>query len=213
MAIPLSIKTQKIYPFTGNYLASFGKVPAGALWLIYGHKGGGKTELAVQLSTYFSRFGRVLYINGRKEDLNDLRVSYMRNYKGRACRIDIAEDLSVDEICTILSGRNAPDFMFLDDIEALNLSPKDFKEIDKARDFSSLICLHDATRIHLKKPDTEISTEELIFYRSDIKVRVDHFVAFPRSRFLGNAPYVIWEEKAAAFFAFLWDKKKKLLVF
>ena len=42
----------------------------------------------------------------------------------------------------------------------------------------------------------------------DIKVRVEGFVAFVRSRYGGNKPFVIWEEGAKKY----WGRKYRFII-
>lgn len=48
-------------PFTGEWLASFGRPELRGAWIIYGGSGCGKTTFVMQLCKYLTTFGRVAY--------------------------------------------------------------------------------------------------------------------------------------------------------
>ncbi len=90
-----------------------------------------------------------------------------------------------------LSKKRAARVVIIDSIQYLRISLKQYQELRQKFPDTLFIFLS-----HAKKNTPKGAVADEIMYDADVKVFVKDFVADVRSRFGGNAPYIIWEEGA-----------------
>lgn len=184
------------YDFTGEWADSFGEVERNFRMLLYGDSGNGKTEFVVQFAKYLAGFGKV-YLNSFEQGLSkSLQTAFIRNDM-----MEVAGDLiigdkdSFTEIMRRMGARNSPKFCIIDSLDYMNLTAEQYKELVETYPHKSFVIVCWSAG---RKPKMQAAKD--IEYMADIKVRVHEYKAYPRSRFGGNVPYVIWPE--------YWKKKK-----
>lgn len=185
------------YEFEGEWLDSFGEVERNFRMLLYGDSGNGKTEFVVQFAKYLAGFGKV-YLNSFEQGLSkSLQTAFIRNDM-----MDVAGDLVIgnkDDFQTIkrrMGARNSPKFCIIDSLDYMNMTAEQYKDLVESYPHKSFIIVCWSAGRH---PKTQAAKD--IEYMVDMKVRVHEYKAFPRSRFGGNIPYVIWPA--------YWDNKKR----
>ncbi len=181
------------YDFDGEWAATFGQPERNMKVLIWGDPGHGKTEFCIKLSKYLARFTKVYYNSfeqGICKTLQDaLRRNDMQEVSGR---VMFGNQESFEEMMQRLSGRNSPMVCVIDSRDYINLTTEQFKRlVDQfPRKCFIVVCWESGG-----KPRGEYAKQ--IAYMCDVKVHVQNFKAFPRSRFGGNKPFVIWEKRPA----------------
>jgi hypothetical protein len=178
-----------VFDFEDKWLDSFGLPERNSKWIVYGHSGNGKTEFCMQLARYFCNFGKVYYNSFEQGISKSLQDCVQRNdfvpVKGK---IVFGDKDSFDAMLVKLGERNSARVVFIDSRDYLNLTAEQFRTLTKRfpRKSFVIICWESGG-----KPKGEYAKS--IEFMCDVKIRVDRFVAYPRSRFGGCAEYVVWE--------------------
>ena len=186
----LNKRKYKTFDFKGAWRDSLGCPEVGARCIIYGHSGAGKTDFAVQLTKYMSSFGRVLYFSKEQADKNSISLCFQRHELMDNKKVSLAIDGSFDDLIAKLSKKNHYKTIVVDSIDYLQMTTEQYKQLDKIKNkFIIFISWQEG-----RKPKS--SAGKAIEYMVDIKIQVDSYVAFVRSRYEGNAPFIIWEKGA-----------------
>lgn len=178
------------FPFEGKMAESFGEPERNFKAIIYGNSGHGKTEFAIKLAKYISQWTRVYYNSfeqGISKTLQDaLRRNNMQDVAGR---VIFGDKETFDEMLVRLSGKHSPMVVVIDSRDFINMTSQQFKILitKYPRKAFILLCWEAGG-----KPKGEYAKS--IEFMCDIKIRVHNFQAFPRCRFGGNRPFVIWDK-------------------
>ena len=161
--------------------------------IIYGTSGNGKTTAIVSFIKYLCSFGlRATYISheegigGTMQDA--FNFAKMSEVSGS---VVLAEDATFDETVEYFSKRGSPEIMIIDSIDYCDLTKQQYQFLRKRfpKKIIIMIAWSQGT-----KPKTQAAKD--IEYMVDIKLLVKNFMIWPKSRFGGNEPYVIWEQRA-----------------
>jgi len=118
----INLKQDKL-DFSGKWLDFIGNPSRGFTMMIYGKPKYGKSYLAVDFAGYLARnHGRVLYV-AREEGFDDTLQDKLREKDVAHDALDVADHLPKN-----LSGY---EFVFLDSINRLDLSPDDIGRLEK----------------------------------------------------------------------------------
>lgn len=183
-------RTFDIYPFQDEWKRSFAEPERNFRMIIYGHPGNGKTEFSIKLAKHMAQFTKVYYNSFEQGISKSLQDSLVRNKMEEvAGKIIFGDKETFQEMHNRLQRRNAPQVVFIDSRDYMNLTGHQYKELIEAnpRKAFVIICWESGGR-----PKGEHA--KAIEYMCDIKVHVRNFKAFPRCRFGGNEPYVIWKK-------------------
>lgn len=178
-----------VYPFADKWLASFGEPEKNFRMLVYGTSGNGKTEFCIQLAKYMAQFTKVYYNSfeqGVSKTLQD--AAKRNNLQDVSGKLVFGNKESFPEMMQRLSNRNSPSVIFIDSRDYMKLTTNQYKKLTTSfpRKCFVIICWESAGKPKgVPAKDME--------YMADIKVQVRKFKAYPRSRFGGNEPYVIWD--------------------
>lgn len=179
------------YEFTGRWKDSFSEPEKNFRMIVYGHPGNGKTEFCMQLAKQMAGFTRVLYNSieqGISKSLQDaLKRNKMEEVVGKVIFTD-GEDF--ENMMARLSKPRSPQCVIIDSRDYMDLTTAQFKRMIEAFPKKSFIIVCWEAN---QKPKGEYG--KAIEYMCDIKVHVRQFKAYPRCRYGGNVPYVIWDRK------------------
>lgn len=185
------------YPFEGEWLESFGEVERNFRMLVYGDSGNGKTEFVVQLAKYLAGFGKVYYNSFEQGVSKSLQDAFIRNNMMEVSgKLVIGDKDNFDDLVKKMGSRNSPKFCIIDSLDYMELSADQYKLLVEKFPHKSFVIICWSAG---KKPKLQAAKD--IEYMVDVKVRVHEYKAFPRSRFGGNIPFVIWKE--------YWENKKR----
>ena len=186
-------KSFDVYDIEGEWLQSFGSIEKNFKMSVTGESGGGKTELVVKFikelclrfntkADYFS------YEQGHSKSLQAaIHRNNMEEVKGKVMFITGG---TFDELLTRLKRRASARIVVIDSQDYSELSTKQYKELVKKFTRKSFIVTSWANK---EKPANKAARD--IEYMSDIKVYVNKYKAYPRSRYGGNETFVIWDKK------------------
>lgn len=192
-------KRYREWPFAGCFADSFGCPEISSRWLVYGASGQGKTEFCVQLAAYFCQFAQVLYVSAEQGDSRSLQMAWERNALGQERRVRLACSATSQDLLTLLAGkRGAPKVIIIDSLDYLDIDAEKYKELHEKAGKRTLIFVSWAEG---GRPKT--GSGRAIEFMVDVKVSVKNYVAEARSRYGSILPYVIWEEEAKKYHAFL----------
>lgn len=185
-------KNFNVYEFEEEWKLAFGKPEKNFKMCVYGDSGHGKTSFCVKLAKYMAQFARVYYNSfeeGISKTLQDALVrENMMDVQGR---VVFGDKESYDEMIARLKRRNSPRVCFIDSRDYMDLTTDQYKGLIKLFPNKCFIIICWSKN---DKPRGEYGKS--IEYMADIKVLVKNYIATPRSRFGGNADFVIWEEGA-----------------
>lgn len=187
-------KTFDVYELEAEWLDSFGLIEKNFKMSVTGESGGGKTEFVVKFIKNLCLHFRVKadYFSYEQGISKSLQAAIQRNdmecVKGKVMFISAG---TFDELFDRLKRRASAKIVVIDSQDYSDLSTKQYKMLLKAFPKKSFIVISWAKG---DKPKNQASRD--IEYMSCIKVFVKDGKAFPRSRFGGNKPFLIFDKKA-----------------
>lgn len=183
----------RVYDFEGNFLRSIGQPERGCSILIWGDSGNGKTTFAFQLAKYLATFDRFFY-NTLEEGLSKtIQDTYhLLNMQEVSGKFILGDKEPIADMTDRLARKNAPTGYAIDSVQYSGLSYGDYIQMRERFPRKTCIIISHADG---KMPAG--ATAKSIMYNADVKIRVDGYRAFIRSRFGGGRPYDVWPEEAA----------------
>jgi len=186
---------------------SFGEMTEQILMIIYGPSSNGKSRLTMQFLKIIMRYGDVLYWALEEGHRRTMQKNAEENltldeHSGKITFWD--HNLTFEELVVKLKKKKSAKFVVIDSLQYVHMNMDDYKYLKEHFPNKGFIFIS-----HNKgsKPDGKLACK--IEFDVDIKVRVEGFVAFVKSRYGGNKPYVIWEGEDATKGAWgYWGKKK-----
>ena len=206
MAKALSIeqiykKKFDVFNFEGEWAASFGQPETNGVWLVYGLSGHGKTSFNMQLSRYLCSFKRVQYNTLEEGARKSFRDAMQRNNMHLAkYRFSINSE-DYDDLLKRIENRKGHRIIVVDSLQYLGITKSEYRQLTRtATQHKKLIIF--VSHARGRKPLGALA--EFVEYDADVKIRVEGFTAFVKSRYGGGADYIIWSEGAAKY----WNKLK-----
>ncbi len=188
----LYAKKRKILPFDGEYAASFGLPELKGAWIIWAQSGSGKSTFVLKLCKYLTRFGRVAYNSMEEGDSQSFSLACKRVGMEDVKRQFILLDKEpIAEMRERLRKQKAPQIVVIDSIQYSQLTYGQYTEL--LSEFPNVLFII-ISHAEGKEPEGKVAKK--IRFDSMVKIRVEGYVAFPRSRYGGNEPFVIWKEGA-----------------
>lgn len=188
-----------LMPFTGSWQESFGKPCKQFSMMIYGDSGSGKTELAIQLSKYLTKFGKVAYNSIEQGFSHTLQMAMERNSMEQvASRFQILDKEQLPDLSKRLRKQRSADFVVIDSIQYLKMNKEEYFNF-KSEFYPRKGIIYIS---HIDKGTLKGSLAKDIWYDVDIQVPVEGFKGFPKKRLNGGGePYIINAERAAVYHA------------
>lgn len=182
----------KTMNFEGEFKASFGTPQISRSWLIWGDSGNGKTRFTLQLAKYLTQFGKVAY-NSLEEgaSLSFKRAIQQTGMVSVAKKFIILKGESMPELRERLTKQKSPNIIIIDSVQYTDLDKRTYKTL--LNDFPTKLFIFIS---HAEGKDPTGATAKSIKFDADVKIRVEGYKAFSRSRFGGDKPFVIWEQGA-----------------
>lgn len=185
-------KKRKLLAFDGEYAESFGLPELKGAWLIWGGSGMGKTTGTLKICKYLTRFGRVAYNSMEEGDSESFKLACRRvGMEEVKSRFILLNKEPIAELRERLRKHKAPEIVVIDSIQYSQMSYADYVQMCNEFDSTLFIILSHADG---KEPDGKIAKK--IRFDVSVKIRVEGYVAFVKSRFGGEKPLVIWKEGA-----------------
>lgn len=186
----LDQKTFDTYNFDGEWKKHIGNPEKNFSCIIYGESGNGKTDYCVKFAKYLSQFTKVLYLSHEEGISKTIQEAFARNkMKEVSGKVILAEKATVDELIEYLKRRNSPGVAIIDSLDYMRLTTDQYKLIREACPRKAVIIIS-WSKAGLPKSQYGKDIE----YMCDIKIHVKQFKAYPKSRYGGHDPFVIWDK-------------------
>jgi hypothetical protein len=181
----------------GAFADSIGEdVQLSGSWLFFGDSGNGKTEMMVQLAIYLSRFSKVAYNTVEEGDRHTFQKAIKRQrFTAKERRSIQILNESFEELMVRLAKPKAPKIVFNDSVQFMMITKIQYKLL--ISQFPDVLFIW-VSHIEGKKPTGSVA--QWIRYHADVKGYVEGFKAFITSRYGGNKPYIINEDRAAEYY-------------
>lgn len=186
-------KSYDVYDIEGEWLDSFGQIEKNFKMSLTGESGHGKTELVVKLVKVLCLKNRTKvdyfsYEQGHSKSLQDaIKRNNMEEVKGKVMFLTGG---LFEELMTRLKRKASARIVVIDSQDYSELSTKQFKILIKSFPRKAIIITSWANN---DKPRNKAAKD--IENMCDIKAHVSKYIAYPRSRYGGNKPFVIWDKK------------------
>lgn len=178
-----------------------GKVDEHFIMIIWGSSGNGKSSFTMTLVEDLSRVGAVLYVSLEEGHTLSLQSNVMRHISPDNKNVRFADHkMSYDALMEYLSKKRTAKTIVIDSLQYWLIDYRQYQHLKEKFPNKSFIFISHANG---KLPDGKTASK--IMYDAGIKIRVEGFIAFVRSRYGGNKNYLIWEEGAKKY----WKKDFK----
>lgn len=180
----------KTLPFDGEWLGFVGQPEPAGSWFVWGNSGNGKTVFTAKLCKYISRFGRVAY-NSLEEGLSEsLRRAFHIAGIEPSDNILLLDKEPVKNMTERLTRPKSPRFVVIDSFQYSGLNALTYKKL--INDFGNKLFVF-VSHADGKQPAGRPA--KTVHYDSNVKIWVEGFRAFPKSRYGGGEPFDVWKEK------------------
>lgn len=180
---------------------SMGKVDEHFIMIIWGNSANGKTSFTMSLANDFSQIGLTLYVSLEEGHTLSLQSNVMRHISPDNKNIRFADHkMTYEALIEYLNKKRSPKIIIIDSLQYWAIDYRKYQILKERFPNKSFVFVSHANG---KLPDGKTASK--IMYDAGIKIRVDRFIAFVRSRYGGNKNYLIWEEGAKKF----WKKDFK----
>lgn len=188
--------------FPDDFKRSFGELVEQVLMIISGPSGSGKSTLTMLFIKVLMKYGDVLYWSleeGHRKSIQRRAMSEL-NEKEHSGKITFWDhSLTIEALIEKLKKKKSPKYVVIDSLQYATMKMEDYKLLKESFPNKGFIFIsHSKGKFPLGKLACDIE------YDVDIKVRMEGGVAFVRSRYGGNKPYVVNEPGAIEY----WGKKK-----
>lgn len=189
----LNQKKFDLLPFTGHWKDTMGEPEDNFSCIIYGNSGDGKTTFTVQLVKYLCTLGLTVGYVSEEEGISaTMQKAFQRvNMHEVSGKITLIEQATYQDILDYFTKRGSADVLVLDSLDYLSITKQQYQELRGRLKKKIIIMLSWATG---RKPLTQAARD--IEYMVGIKLLVKQYIVYPRSRFGGNQPFVVWPERA-----------------
>ncbi|PQJ09518.1 hypothetical protein CJD36_019970 [Flavipsychrobacter stenotrophus] len=195
-------KKFKFLGFKDEWLFFIGNLALNFIGIIYGKSGQGKTEFCIRLAKYLCKFGRVAWLSYEQGHDFDFQMASIRNNMqeeaGKFLPIDPLQKrqkgkTKFQELDDYLSKRSTPEFVFIDSLDYLDITPEEYYYLkEKYGGKKGIIFLS-----HEKNGAPESKVGQKIEYDGKFSVRVFKYIARKmKNRVGGSGNYVVYFKEA-----------------
>jgi adenosyl cobinamide kinase/adenosyl cobinamide phosphate guanylyltransferase len=177
-------KKFSLFEFTGIWEEIFGQPEKGGIWIIYGDEKNGKTQFALQLAEFLSRFEETLYISAEEGTGKEFQANAERaKLDPKNKKLKFMDYTELEIVSNKLAKRQAPKIVLFDNITVYNeeLRNGGLRRLWNAHPNVTMIFLAHAER---KEPYT--ATAKLCKKLAKIIVRIEGLTAFVSGRCPGG---------------------------
>lgn len=186
----------ELFDFKGKWKDFVGCPERKSVWFIMAQVGSGKTTFIAMLCNYLSEFGTVAYNSIEEGKSESLRQAFLRaNVDAKKRRIIGLNKETCEDLRKRLSKHKSPRIVILDTIQHSDIRKADYLSLKK--DFPDVTWI---VVSHMDGNSPEGRLAKFIHQDAGVKIKIEGYVAFPKSRFGGNQPMTIWEEGAKNYF-------------
>lgn len=183
----------KTFAFDGEWEQAFNQPEIKGVWLVWGNSGNGKSEFAMQLAKYMTRFGKVLYNSleeGTSKSMQDKLKRHKMNEVNKKINI-VTKDIT--QLQAILESSRSPKVVIIDSLQYFDMNLVKYKAFKEKYKNKTMIFISHAEG---KQPAGRLGKS--IMYDAYIKINVEGYRAQSKGREIGinGGTYTIWQEGA-----------------
>lgn len=206
-SIGLKQLAEKVYePISGlpdEIKASLGDLESAFDAIIYGASGNGKTNFTVILlkallqALPVMRAEYISYEEGHGKTVQDCMIHRHDMLNAVGSRLVITDHLSYGELDKKIGRRQSAKIWVIDSLQASGLT---FEQCQKLKE-KYVLSRKKKIIIYISWSDGKApkgSVAKAVEYYANIKMFVDRLIVFPKSRYGGNLPFVVYEPGARA---------------
>jgi hypothetical protein len=185
--------------------SSFGDLTENFIMIVWGQSGNGKSSFLMQLLNILLANGKALYValeEGHEASIQANVVRSLEKTKAKGAIMFADCTMSYDALVQRLHDkRKIERFIIIDSLQYWNIDYEKYKALKELFPTKTFIFIS-----HAKGKTPDGKTADKIRYDAGIKVFVHGYIAFVKSRYGGNKPFVIWEEGAKKHWGEEFDK-------
>jgi hypothetical protein len=160
--------------------------------IVWGMSGNGKTRYVLQMVKVLAAHGNILFDCLEEGDSLTMQKAFREsNMIDIAGKIVLIDREGYDDLVYRLSKKKSPNIIVINSVQHMRMTYDQWKWLRKRFRKKCFILISHAEG---KEPSGSYAKE--IKYDVDIKIHVSDYVAYPISRYGGNTPFVIWQERA-----------------
>lgn len=164
------------YPFTGKWQKFMGQPSVGFHAMVFGIPKSGKSILCTQMAKYLAdNFGSVLYV-AAEEGFSMTLQNKIKEFGMASDNLHYANFREYEQIKTALEN-NDFDFVFLDSVNFMKITPEQMREIKQLNPQTAFITIQQATK------DGKFRGSQEYAHDADIIINVANGVATQQGRF------------------------------
>ena len=181
-----------MYPFTGEWEALMGRPSIPFACMVYGKPKNGKSIFSIQFAKYLSEnFGTVLYV-AAEEGFSYTLQKKLTEFGMHNANLHFGNYREIEPLRQALNGQKF-DFVFLDSVNYMNLTPEQIEELKAENPETSFITINQATK------NGGARGSLVMEHNCDVIIEVIQGVAYHRGRFQeAGTTYQIFEGKDEA---------------
>ena len=186
-----------VMDFQGRWKESLGRPEKAGVWIIYGDSFNGKTFFTIELVKYLTQFVKhKIIINSLEEGKTESMklTSINANLRSVKDKILFGDRVPISVIRERLKKQRSPEIIVIDSIQYTGLKIKEYEEL--VNEFRNKLFIF-LSHVDGKLPRGSLA--KYVRYDSMIKIYVEGYKAFVKSRFGGGKPFIIHPEKAAIY--------------
>jgi len=165
-----------MYPFTGEWEALMGKPSIPFACMVYGKPKNGKSIFSIQFAKYLSEnFGTVLYV-AAEEGFSYTLQKKLTEFGMHNANLHFGNYREIEPLRAALNGQKF-DFVFLDSVNYMNLTPEQIEELKAENPETSFITINQATK------NGGARGSLVMEHNCDVIIEVIQGVAYHRGRF------------------------------
>lgn len=165
-----------MYPFTGEWEALMGRPSIPFACMVYGKPKNGKSIFSIQFAKYLSEnFGTVLYV-AAEEGFSYTLQKKLTEFGMHNQNLHFGNYRDIEPLRQALNGQKF-DFVFLDSVNYMNLTPEQIEELKAENPETSFITINQATK------NGGARGSLVMEHNCDVIIEVIQGVAYHRGRF------------------------------
>lgn len=190
---------KKALTFEGKWNECFGNPEPSGTIFIWGQSGSGKTTFLLQLCKHLSNYGKGLFNSLEEGYSESLRLAFIRNNMAEVGNsLLVLNREPIDVLKERLRKRRKTLFAVIDSIQYTGMNYKAYSEL--TNEFPETLFI---VTSHADGKEPQGRPAKAIRYDASIKVRVDGYRAFIKTRYRAdNKDFDIWKEKADKYHGF-----------
>jgi hypothetical protein len=188
-------KKNRVLDFTDIWLDAMGRPEANGCWFIWGNSSNGKTVFAAKLAKYLATFGRVFYNSLEEGASESLKTAFMIAGIEKGDRINPLDKMPLAELKEKLKKGGSPWATIIDSFQYSGLNALSYKAL--LTEFPNKLFVFIS---HADGKQPAGRTAKTVRYDADIKIWVEGYKAFPKSRYGGGEPITIWDKGSEQYY-------------